>query len=210
MAARDGDDARGGAAGDPFGDALRDPQGLVRGAGAGSFTARLDAWVAAARVEEAAQQRARERWLREVAEQEATLSGVLTELAERRAGVTLEVSGRRHHGVVVALGLDFVALRPAVGPDVLVAAAAVGVVRTAPTVAPALGDHMVSTELGLAAVLAELAIDRERVRLVTTGGDVVVGLLRSVGHDVAVVRTDGDPHGAAYVALGRIAEVTIG
>jgi hypothetical protein len=190
--------------------ALRRPEELVRGDGAASFASHLDRWVAEARVDDAALQRSRERWLREVADQEATLGGVLTDLAERRAGVTIDAGGRRHTGVIGAIGADFVALHGARGPDVLLPISAVGVVRTAPAVAAAVGDRMVVTELRLADVLAELAADRERVRLVTSGGQAAAGVLRSVGHDVIVLRTDGEQPGTAYVPRAAVVEVTIG
>lgn len=189
--------------------ALRRPDDLVRGDSSASFGARLDRWVAEARVDEAAVQRSRERWLREVADQEATLSGMLTDLAERRAGVTIDAGGRRHHGVIDAIGVDFVAVRVASGPDVLLASSAIQVLRTAPEVAAAAGDRMVTTDLRLADVLAELAADRERVRLLTSAGQAVAGVLRSVGRDVVVLRTDTAPPGTAYVPRGAIVEVTI-
>jgi hypothetical protein len=194
-----------GVAGLPVGD-------VVRGPGPGSFTARLDRWVADARVDAAALERSRERWLREVAEQEATLAGVLADLAERREPVTLRTSaGRRHHGQVHVIGADFVAMQPASGTDVLVALTAVVGVRTAPTTKAALGDRVVGTDLRLADVLGELAADRERVQLVTrVGDDAVAGVLRSVGHDVVVVRVEGDPPSAAYVPIAAIGEVSIG
>jgi hypothetical protein len=189
--------------------ALGRPEGLVRGGGAAGLAARLERWVADARVEEAAEQRSRERWLREVAGQEATLSGVLADLAERRVGVSIGVGGRRHHGTIAAIGVDFVALRLVSGADVLVAVGAIGVVRTAPTVAAAAGDRMLTTELRLADVLAELAAERERVRLVTTTGEAAAGQLQNVGHDVVVLRVDAEPRGSAYVPLATIAEVTL-
>jgi hypothetical protein len=195
---------------EPSGAALRRPEGVLRGAGAPSFTARLEQWVADARVDEAARARSRERWLREVAEQEATLTGVLADLAERRSPVTLEVGGRRLHGTVAAIGADFVAVHLATGADVLLALRALGVVRTAPAVGDAVGDRMVATELRLADVLGELAADHDRVRLVTISGETVSGRLRSVGLDVVAVRTDGERHGAAYVPIAAITEVTVG
>ena len=197
---------------DPAWDAALDrPDELVRGAGAPSFTARLDRWVAEARVDEAALGRSRERWLREVAEQEATLTGVLADLAERHTPVAISTSGgRRHHGTIRVIGADFVALGLASGADLLLAASAIGVVRTAPAIEATMGDRMVATELRLADVLAELAADRERVLLVTHNGDVVAGQLRSVGQDVAVVRTDAERRATAYLPLAAIIEVTIG
>lgn len=192
--------------------ALQRPGDLVRGAATPSFTARLDRWVAEARVDQAAMQRSRERWLRDVAEQEATLTGVLADLAERRTPVAVRTSGgRRHNGTIRVIGADFIAVGLASGGDVLIAVRAVGVVRTAPAVEATVGDRMVGTDLRLVDVLAELAADRERVLLVTARGeDVVAGQLRSVGHDVAVVRTDAERPATAYVPLAAIDEVTIG
>lgn len=190
----------------------RGVDGLLGRGASGSFTARLDRWVADARVDAAALARARERWLREVAEQEATVPGVLADLAERRTAVAIRTSaGRRHLGVVEVIGADFVALRPSAGPDVLLAVRGLGVIRTAPTVDAALGDRVVATDLRLGDVLTELAADRERVLVVTlTGDDAVSGRLRSVGQDVVVLRTEADQPGTAYVPLAAIGEVTIG
>lgn len=190
--------------------AVHHPDDLLRGRDTSSFAARLDRWVAEARVDEAALQRARERWLRDAAEQEATFSGVLSDLAERHAGVVIGVRGRRHHGVVVAIGVDFVALRLSTGAEVLVAIDQIGIVRTSPAASDAVGDRIVSTELRLSDVLVELSADRDRVRVVTSTDDVVSGILRSVGHDVVVVRTDGEPPGTAYVPRTAVVEVTIG
>lgn len=203
------DDRRGARHGEA---ALGRYEGLLSGDPARSFTSRLDRWVADARVDEAARARARERWLRSVAEQEATIAGVLVDLTERAAGVALSTTaGRRHRGWIRALGADFVALCPASGTEVLVALQAISVVRTLPTEDPAAGDRVVSTELTLAEVLTELAAERERVLLVTcAGSDSVSGELRSVGHDVVVVRADTDLPATAYVPLTAIAEVTLG
>jgi len=163
-------------------------------------------------VDEAARVRSRERWLREVADQEATLAGVLIDFAERQVPVLIHsVTGRRHHGLIRVLGVDFVGLALVVGAEVLVARAAVGLVRTAPAIDAAAGDRMVTTDLRLADVLAGMAADRERVRLMTRDGqEAIAGELRSVGHDVVVVRTDLDRPGVAYVPLDAIAEVGLG
>lgn len=196
----------------PWEAALRGPDDLVRGEEAGTFAARLDRWVADARVDDAALGRARERWLREVAEQEATLAGLLADLAERHVAVTLRATtGRRHHGTIQVIGTDFVGLRTASGGEVLVALHAIGSLRTTPAVEATLGDRMVVTELRLADVLSGLAEDRERVLLVTRAGDdVVAGVVRSVGHDVVVVRVDGERPSTAYVPTAAVAEVSLG
>ena len=203
--------------GDPAWEAaLQRPTDLVRGVGASSFTAHLDRWVAEARVDDAALRRARERWLLEVAEQEATLAGVLADLAERRGPLTLHGrGGRRHHGVLRVLGVDFVVVGLPSGTDVLMTIDSLTSVRTAPAVELARGDEQassadsVATGLRLHDVLTELAVDRERVVVVTTDGETLTGQLRSVGHDVAVVRADAEPRATAYVALAAITEIVI-
>jgi hypothetical protein len=199
-------------AGDSW-DAVPDPSpALLRGQGVGAsgFTGRLERWVADARIDDAARQRSREHWLGEVAAQEATMAGLLAELAERGTPIALHTtSDRRHHGRVEVVGADFVVLRSGTRAEVLVALAAVGVVRPAPT-GPTVGDQLVGTELRLADVMAELGADRERVLVVTRSGDAVAGELRSAGRDVVVIRTDTSEPKEAYVAMAAIAEVTIG
>jgi hypothetical protein len=183
-------------------------QGLF---GGDALLDRLERWAADSRVDEAARQRSRERWLRQQAEEEATLAGVLLDLAERRVPVVvLTRAGRRHNGLVRAIGADFCALRTATGADVVVALAALGAVRTQPRVEVSIGDRPAQVDLLLSEVLMGLAATRERVLIVTMdGADAVSGELRSVGHDVVTVRADGDQPAAAYIPLAAIAEVTM-
>ena len=61
--------------GDPAGDTAGDPAGVDR------LWAALSGWSADARADEAAAARAREAWLRRQAEAEATLTGLLVDLA---------------------------------------------------------------------------------------------------------------------------------
>lgn len=175
------------------------------------FAARLDRWVADARVDDSAAGRAKERWLQAAAEADATFGGVLLDLAERGGAVTVGLAaGRRHQGVVEVIGGDFAALRLAQGGEVLVTMAAIASVRTAPRADQALGERVTTTGLRLADVLAELAAERARVLLVTDGGaDSVAGELRAVGRDVITLRADGEPTTTAYVRLGAVAEVVL-
>lgn len=179
-----------------------------------AFTARLDRWVADARIGEAVLQRARERWLREVVEQEATLVGVLIDLAERRTPVSVQTrDGASHHGLIRVVGADFIGLELRSHADVLVALGAIALVRTAPTIDATVGDRMIGTDLRLADVLAELAADRAHVALTvahhTHAAHTVVGQLRSVGHDVATVHPDAEQRSNVYVALAAVTEVLI-
>jgi hypothetical protein len=113
--------------------------------------------------------------------------------------------------VIRILGGDFVAMRTAAGVEVLMPMAAISSLRTAPSVPPSSGDRVVTTELCLGDVLAELATDRARVRLALLDGrDAVAGELRAVGTDVVTLRSDGEGNPMAYVRIGAIAEVTAG
>jgi hypothetical protein len=175
------------------------------------FAQRLDAWVADARIDAAAEQRSRERWLRSAAEQDATFAGVLLDLAERGGSVSVQAgTGRRHHGVIGVIGADFFALRTPAGREVLLARRSVAQVRADP-LEVATGERSVTTDLCLADVLSQLAADRARVVLVTHGAEgIAAGELRRVGIDVATVRTEGDPPGMVYVPIDSISEVGLG
>ena len=180
-------------------------------AGRPSLAARLDAWLADARVEGSADARAEERWLRAAADADATFAGVLLDLAERGVGIAVAtVAGRRLHGVVQVIGADFIGVRGPSGQEVLVALAAIASVRTAPAVGVSAGERVVTTDLRLSDVLGELAVERARVQLVVLDAkDVVTGELRSVGQDVVTVRTDGEATATAYVRTGALAEVVL-
>ena len=175
----------------------------------GTFAARLDAWVAEARIEGSAEARSRERWLRAAAEADATFGGVLLDLAERgQPLVATTTAGRRHRGTITAVGLDFVALRTASGAEVLLSLRALATLRTAPSADVALGERVVTSDLRLREVLGELAAERSRVLLVPAAAqDAVAGELRTVGQDVVTVRMDANPTATAYLPLASIGEV---
>jgi hypothetical protein len=187
--------------------------GLTGGLLGGDLTARLERFAAAARVDEAARGRARERWLRRAASEEATVRGVLVDLAERRAPVAVHTTaGRAHNGEICAVGGDFVALRTRAGTDVLVACDAVVAVRTRPGAPVATGDRPLRLGIDLAQVLDRLAAERERVLLVPRSGadaSAVAGVLVAAGHDVLTVRLDGDPPATAYVPAATVGEVAL-
>lgn len=182
------------------------------GAG-GGFTGRLERWAAEGRVDEAARVRSRERSLRRQAEEESTLAGVLADLLEAGTQVLVHTrSGGRHAGAVRAVGLDFVALGPDVdqGRDVLIALGSVASVRTRPGSPGVIGDRGAAGTMRLADVVAGVAGERELVRLVTVDGEAVVGTVRSVGQDLAIVRGAGATQTTAYVPLDAIGEIVVG
>ena len=173
---------------------------------------RLEQWAGEARVEDSARRRTRERWLRQQAEEEGNLVGVLVDLGERAVPVAVHSAyGRMHHGVVRAVGADFLLLNPDRATSVFVALHAVASIRTGPGQPPAVGDRLVRTRLSIVEVLVRFAADRERVSLVTGGdGQSISGTVRSVGQDVVTVGLDGsDRAGAAYVPLAAIREIVV-
>jgi len=84
-------------------------------------------------------------------------------------------------------------------------------VRTQPGEQVSVGDRSLRCRLTFAEVVIGLAGERERVLLVLAGGhDVVRGTLSSVGHDVVVVRLDGEASPATvYVPLDAISQLSI-
>jgi hypothetical protein len=180
--------------------------------GGADLVGRLERWAADARVDEAARSRSRERWLRAQAEEEGTLAGVLADLQDAGAPVTVHTrAGDRHRGLVRAVGADFVALdadaRP--GSEVYVALVAVASVQGGPGAPRVVGDRRVEPTLRLLDVVVELAAEREHVRLVATGGEAVAGVVRSVGCDVVVVEATGGEPAVAYVPLGALGEIVV-
>lgn len=180
----------------------------------GELGARLDRWVADARVEDAARRRSSERWLRQQAEEEATFAGVLLDLAERGAFVALHVGtavGRVHRGHVTLVGQDFVRIEVPGAGDVLVAWKVISSVRTDPEDAAVTGDRTARSQLTLAEMVTGLAADRERALFFPLDGRApVCGTVRSVGQDVVVVRLDdggSGTGGTAYLPLAQIGEV---
>src|SRR5918994_1279250 len=158
----------------------------------------------------AARRRSRERWLRQQAGEETSLRGLLVDLAERGTPVAVNMrGGRRHRGIVRAVGTDFVALASGAA-DVIVALAVVSSVRTRPGEVPPLGDRPVTTSLRLVEVLAELAAEREPALMTMSDGrDTVAGEVRSVGQDVVVVRTSGQSPAIAYVPLDAVGDLVL-
>lgn len=169
----------------------------------------LELLAAETRADDAAASRRRTAWLARQAEEEATLAGVLADLADRdRAVVIHSLSGRIHRGWIRAVGRDFLALGGSNGADTLIRTDAVASVRGQQGDDVATGDRTLIVDATLAAMLGSLGPLRPRV-LVVTGAAVepVVGELRFVGADVAALRLDGG--GApAYVPLGAITELT--
>jgi len=159
------------------------------------------------RAREASAARSRERWLRAAAAEDATLAGTLLDLAEAGTEVTVTTeTGRSHRGRVALVGDDVVVLRPASGPVVVLALAAVAALR--PAERRSGGGRVVPNGPNLLDVLASLTIG-EAVLLTTRGGGTVRGLVDAIGADVVHVRGDDETERSCYVSARSICEVLV-
>jgi hypothetical protein len=169
----------------------------------------LARWAADARADEAGAARARERWLRRQAEEEASVAGVLCDLAERGVPVVVgTMPDGQHRGTVSAVASAFVVL--SVGArEVLLALDAVAVVRPEPGAATPVGDRPVDVELRLIDALSYLLEERARVLVRVRSGERVAGELRALGRDVVSIALDGNSRAVAYVPVESIAEIGV-
>ncbi len=151
----------------------------------------LARWTAEGSVDAAARARTRQRWLERQAAEEASIAGVLMDLAERGRPVAVSTSaGRRSRGPLIAVGADFAVIREERLGDVFVPLGHLATVRPAPGEDPAVGDRPLSVEVVLAEALVELSADRPVV-VASLGGEEIRGELRSAGFDVAAIALDG-------------------
>ena len=177
----------------------------------------LARWLAEARVDDAVASRLRERALRQLAGDEATLLGLCLDLAEGGRPVLARTSaGRVHRGALVAVGADVVALRTAGGDAVFLALGHLAWLRPAPGSwagasargGEAAGSRSPSLAARMVDILTGLAADRPRVRVVVAGdAEVWTGRLRACGADVLSVEHGRDPAVIGWIPLSQVTEV---
>ena len=167
-----------------------------------SLAAAFERWAAAERTAQAAATRSRERALREQAAGEATWAGLLVDLAETLAQVTLGVGARQLTGILVGMGRDFCVLEQRdqrLGRQFLIPNK--GIVTVWPTPGPtgkgstarqstASGSRIPHHDLSFESALAGLADDRSPVCIRIAGGAEVSGDLVGSGADLVTVRTE--------------------
>jgi len=163
-------------------------------------------WLAEVRVDEAARSRAATADLRVRRAEDATLMGVLTELAERGELVGLVMrSGRQHRGHVRLVGPDAVVLALETRQWLVARLEAIAATRTVQGPAVA-GEADPSTPSRFVRLTAALAEPGDWV-LLASGTATFGGALQQVGADVMVLRLDnGD---AAYVGLAATDEISL-
>jgi hypothetical protein len=169
----------------------------------------LNRWVADAQVDEAVAQRRRTAWLRRQDDEEVTLAGVLTDLGERGNPVVVtSATGRRHRGVIVAVGPDVIEVQITDGPLVLLALTALVSLRSHPDDEATRGERpSLTTGVTLAGALSRRAGDQGEVTVVAVNGDVASGIVLAIGRDVVTLRLDQG--GVVYLALSSVAEVAV-
>ncbi|MDE3203534.1 MAG: hypothetical protein KGQ66_04865 [Acidobacteriota bacterium] len=174
--------------------------------------AELARWSATERVGRAARERTRLRSLLEQSATEATLSGLLVDLAESGAEATLSVrGGGRYTGRLSGVGRDLVALDRAGRGPVLVPVDALGTVTPADAGAATWqpsGRRHPPLELTLAGALDVLAAEAAPVT-VHVGEERISGTVASCGEDLLTVRTGTDPHRPVHVALAAVTGIEL-
>jgi hypothetical protein len=163
----------------------------------------LRRWAVDQEVARLGRSRSRARWLRQQAAESATLAGVLLDLAERRATVTIDAAGWTHTGRALAVSTGLCLLDDlADGQDRLALVALPAVIMVCPPV-EALGDRVPDLRLDMAGALAGLAGDRPTICLEVQGGRKVTGVLENVGVDLVTLRADREG-GVVQLAVNAI------
>jgi len=150
----------------------------------------LRRWAADEGAARVARSRSRARWLRQQAAESATLAGVLLDLAERRAVVTVEASSRLHTGRLVAVSTGLCILEEIDDADHQLALIALPAITMLVPRVEANGDRVPELQLDIAGALAGLAGDRPTICLELTSGKRVTGVLEAVGVDIVTLRVD--------------------
>jgi hypothetical protein len=162
-------------------------------------------WAASDRAATAAENRARERWLRDEASSSANWRGILVDLAEHATTVVVASGGHKCSGRVVCVARDFCVLQQPDGRPALLPLAAMSALWPEPAAGgTSVGDRAPDLALSFVGALAALAEDRIPVALTLDDGVGLVGRVVSVGDDVITLRTEGTHRRFAHVRLACV------
>lgn len=168
----------------------------------------LDAEFAAARADEAVEERRRLRDLTERVREQTTFAELLVGHAVGGAQITAELRGGiRHQGQIVAVGADVVVLQTLSSRMVLMATSAIGSIRHHGA-AGAEDPPDLGRASTLHGVLSEWSSDRRRV-VINTAAGTVSGRLVSTGPDVVTVETDSVEPEQVQVWLPSVTDVSV-
>ncbi len=161
----------------------------------------LTRWSGDERLRQRAAERSRQRWLHQQALESSTLRGVLVELAENAAEVSVRTAQRVRHGRLVAVGTDLCVLEDQRSHATIISLDALVAVEAGPVTVT--GRRPPELALGFADALAALAAELLPVRLEVAGGD-VAGDLIGTGEDVVILRSPAPTRHQVYVGLDQI------
>ena len=171
------------------------------------FLAELARWSAADRVSRAAAERSRTRSLHGQSAADATWAGLLVDLAEARAEVTVSIrTGMKVSGRLMATARDFVVLENRSGAPVMLSTDAISCL--APSAGTSTADRpgggrRPRLELSLAGALDALAGERAPV-VVWAGPESVTGSVVACGEDLVTIRAEGATQRRVYLPLGSV------
>lgn len=169
----------------------------------------LAAWARDAQVDETIGRRRRERWLRRQAEEEATFAGVLVDLAEAAAPVTIATPTRKvHRGRVRAVGTDFALVEVDGGRHGILRHRAIAWARQDDSTRPARGDRPLALSMTFEQALRATLEPHELVQVVAAGpAEPVDGEVIGLGADVLTLRR-GD-RSRVHLPLANVDEVLL-
>jgi len=162
-------------------------------------------WAAGERASASAENRAKERWLREEASASANWRGILVDMAEQAATVVIAFGRQKCTGRVVCVARDFCVVQQTAGRPALLPLSGMSAVwpERSGGGAPA-GDREPKLALSLVGALAALAEDRVPVALTLEDGVHLDGVIATVGEDVITLRIEGTNRRFAHVRLASV------
>lgn len=144
----------------------------------------------------------------------ATWTGTLRDLAERASPLVVRTAGDRvHHGRLVAVGIDHVAVAVPDAMVVLIATDTLRSIRLAPghRAPVATGDRERSQDRTLIEALDFLIEERRDVVIrLRQSADLLTGQIVGLGDDVVTMRFAHGEHGTVYLPTHAIGEVMVG
>jgi hypothetical protein len=166
----------------------------------------VDRWLSEIRVVEAARSRARVGALKAHAAEDATMVGVLADLAERGAPVMLStVHGRRHRVEVLVVGPDAAVFALGTGESLVMRVTAIASLRLVGG-DPVHGEGSITTTSRFGRILARAADPGDRLRL-AVGGETVTGAVVALSAEVALLALESGA--LTYVSLDAVEEALV-
>ena len=172
----------------------------------------LARWLADCLVDEAAAARSRQRSLEQQAAQEASIAGVLLNLAERGRLVNIKtLTGQTCEGHLTSVGADFVFMHAHENQELLIPNRSIAVIKSSGTNCLSLGTRTPST-VCLADTLEWLAADKAHVEVVVAD-ETVRGRLQTSGTDLIAIsvatKTDLSQRDLIHIATTAIDHMTV-